>query len=1101
MKILRILTVLLFWLCAALNAQMTDASLSGIVTDSQAAIVPAAQVVVLNETTGVRSTAQTNEAGFYSLRPLAIGRYTLQVTRPGFRVHSRTGVVLTTGQSMEMNVTLEVGSVTESVTVEERSSLLETRTSDAGQLVEAKTIEDMPLGDRRAMNLVEITGAAVFVGYEGGGKPNFSLAGGRSQSQMMFIDGGTGQNMRLGIGQMDIDPPVETLSEVKILANGFSAEFGGSASGVVIANTKSGTNRIRGSLFEYFRNQVLDAPNFFSPIVNGEKSKPALRYNVFGGTVGGPVIRDRTFYFAAFEGSRRRDGSVRTLTVPSALQRAGDFSQTFNARGLMLIYDPLTGTTSGTSVKRQPFPKNVISADRFDKVTLGLVPFYPTPNRPADDVTGANNFRANDVNALTRDNWLAKLDHNLTAKDRLYGRYMSNTDDQARSSIYPVPAADTVNQGDNWQSNLNGSWTRIVSPSLINEVRGTYTRRRAISFSRGYGENWPSKLGFQNVSDDAFPNIVPAGFASLGSSSQERRQTPIEQFQIVDNASWVRGRNTMKFGGEIRPSMNHEIFRPYASGRYAFSRGLTGLPGNSQTGNGFATMLLGTPNDVQVRETEPLDRMSWYGAAFAQMDWNPRAGLTLNLGLRWEVDTPLHDLNNKVNGFDATRINPVSGTLGVVRFAGIDGFRERPYNIDLNNFGPRIGFAWQPDGMPKVVVRGAWGVFFAHPFDRAVANAASLGYEISANLNILDNVLVPPYYLDTGLPLPPPTKPPLNDSFGAVPLGSAATHTITVFEENRRTGYSMQHNLRVQYELPGGTLMEAGYLGNLSRKLAASNLSLNQILPSLVLPTANQRNRPYPQFSNVQLLGPSLGVSNYHAAMVKVEKRFARGFNILSTYTWAKFLDNCDSAGGSLGDEGNSFSNLYNRRPDYGPSENDIRNRFTLSSVWRLPFGRGRNWLSSGPLSALAGGWGVGVVMMLQSGPPMTVTTQTNTTFAYSSGPQRADILRNPNLPADARSVGRWFDTSAFVQPATNMFGNQGVGQVRSGGVVNLNLSAIRTFRIRERYALQFRGEFFNAPNHPNFGNPGRVFEGPGFGVISSARAGRQVQLGLRLAF
>ncbi|MCU0247306.1 MAG: hypothetical protein MUC42_12070, partial [Bryobacter sp.] len=772
-----------------------------------------------------------------------------------------------------------------------------------------------------------------------------------------------------------------------------------------------------------------------------------------------------------------------------------------NARGLAVIYDPYTGYQEGTSTRRLAFPGNVIPAARFDKVSANLIQFYPMENRPPDDQTGANNYRANDVGALTRDNLLFKVDHNIGSKNKVYGRFMSNTDDRVYTSVYPQPAADTNNMNDYWQSNTNGSWTRIISPTLINEVRGTYTRRKAITVSRGYGEGWPSKLGFTNVSDDAFPNISAAGFAALGSSTQERNQNPIEQYQFVNNTSWVRGRNTIKFGVEVRPSLNFEIFRPYASGRYVFNRGFTGLPSNTQTGNGFASLLLGTPSNVEVRETEPLDRQSWYLGWFVQTDWTLRPGLTVNLGMRWEGDTPLHDMNNAFNGFDGTRTNPVSGTLGVVRFGGVDGFRDRPYEFDGNNFGPRVGFAWQPQRRQRMVIRGAWGVFFAHPFDRAVANAASLGFEKSANLVIQDNTLTVPYTLAGGLPLPPPTKPPLNDSFGSVPLGSPATHAITFFEENRRTGYSMQYNLRIQHELPGGALMEIGYLGNLSRKLAASNLGLNQIHPDLAQPSANQRNRPYPQYSNVQLLSPALGVSSYHAGMVKVEKRFSRGFNILSTYTWSKFLDNCDSAGGSLGDEGNSFSNYYNRRMDWGPSENDIRHRMTLSSVWQLPFGRGRRWMARHPLTPVVGGWSLGTVMILQSGAPMTIATQTNTTFMYSAGPQRADVSRNPNLPNGERTLNRWFDTDAFSQPGTNMFGNQGVGLVRADGVINMNLSIIRTFRIQERTQLQFRGELFNAPNHPNFGTPGRVFEGPGFGVVSSARPGRQVQLGLRLTY
>jgi len=285
-----------------LFGQSTGASLSGTVVDPLGAAVPVALVTAVNAQTGVRLSAMTNPAGFYSLRPLAIGKYMVEIEKAGFRRERYNDVELTTGQAGELNTRLEVGSTSESVTVTERPSLRDTRSSEGSQLIEAKTIEDMPLGDRRAMNLIEITGAAVFVGYESGGKPNFSLAGGRTQSQMFLIDGGSGQNMRLGVGQIDTDPPVESLQEVKVLSNGYAAEFGGSAGGLVIANTKSGTNKIKGSLFEYLRNQVLDAPNFFSPIVDGAKQKPSLRYNVFGGTVGGPIVKNRTFIFSPMKG-------------------------------------------------------------------------------------------------------------------------------------------------------------------------------------------------------------------------------------------------------------------------------------------------------------------------------------------------------------------------------------------------------------------------------------------------------------------------------------------------------------------------------------------------------------------------------------------------------------------------------------------------------------------------------------------------------------------------------------------------------------------------------------------------------------------------------
>ncbi len=945
---------LLLLLCAGLVwAQSPQGSISGVVSDPQGAVIPGVEVVATAAATGVKMATRTNEAGFYSLRPVPIGDYVLSANLEGFRRHVREGINITTGQSLELNITLEIGAVAETVTVTARTSMLETRSSEASQLVESQTIEDMPLGDRRAMNLIEITGAAVFVDYDDGSKPNFSLAGGRTQSQGFFIDGGTGQNMRLGIGQIDTDPPVESLQEVKVMANAFSAEYGGSAGGVVIANTKSGTNQIRGSLFEYLRNQALDAPNFFSPIVDGKKTKPALRYNVFGGTVGGPIRKDRTFYFFSYEGSRRRNGSIRTLTVPTQLQKQGDFSQTYNARRILVqMYDPATSRTTETGgVTRDPFPLNRIPAARMDPVALKVLPLYPVSNRAADDIAGANNFRANDVTALTRDNYIVKVDHNLNSYNKITARYLYNSDNTDGVSVFPNRAADTATDSRRHQQYWYGTWTHIFSPAILHEFRFTYGRRINHQYSRGMGQNWPSKLGLKGVPEDAFPRFAAAGFTALGASTQERRQFPIQQYHILSHTSWVRSRHSIKFGVEIRPSMNYEIFRPTISGDMTFSRGFTGLPGNVNTGSGLATLLLGVPTNFQQRETPLLDRRTWYLGGFFQNDWTVRDGLTLNVGVRWEVDTPIKDLNNRLNGFDMEAINPVSGTPGVVKFAGVDGYRTQMYDPDWNNFGPRFGFAWRPFGRQRTVLRGGYGIFYAHPFDRAVANVATLGFERSSALVLLDNNLGIPYTMGGGLPIPPLQEQVRDDSFGAVRVGAAPVQAVTFFETNRHTGYSQQFNLQIQQEMPGRILAEIGYLGNLSRKLASDNLSINQIPPWILGPGFTGRQyRPYPQFTNVSLLAPSLGVSSYHAGIVKAQKRFSRGFNLLTTYTWSKFLDNCSGGGATLGDEGSTYSDFYNRRADWGPSENDIRHRWTFSSVYQLPFGKRRAYLRNHPL-------------------------------------------------------------------------------------------------------------------------------------------------------
>jgi len=1095
-----------------LLAQSPTATITGIVRDPQASVIPGVVVTATSLATQQKTTYTTNEDGLFSLRQLPIGQYVVEAERQGFRRFVRQGLVLTTGQSLELDIQLDVGAVSESITVSGTATILETRSSDVAQLVEAKAVEDLPLGDRRSLNLIQMTGAAVFIGYDSGQKPNFSLAGSRQQSQMFWIDGGTGQNMRLGVGQVDLDPPVETVAEVKIMANSYAAEYGGSNGGVIVATTKSGTNEFHGALFEYIRNDKLDAPNFFAAIQDGKKQKAPLRYNVFGATIGGPVLfpklyngKDKTFFYFAYEGSRRRDGAIRTLTVPTAAQRAGDFSTTTNAAGAVLpVYDPDTTQNVGGRFTRTQFPGNRIPTSRIDPVAAKIAAFYPLPNRAPDSLAGANNFRANFVNGLTRNNFTAKIDHNIGSKDRISGRYLYNSDDTSLTSVFPDPAADTNGIALRHQNYFYGSWTRTVSASVVNDFRMTYSDRINHAQALGLGQPWATTLGIRGVPDGSFPEITAAGFTALGSSAQERRQFPITQYQVVNNLSWIRGKHSFKFGGEMRPSMNYEVNRPTAAGSFGFSLLGTGQPGVATSGNGLATMLLGFVTGFSSRETEVLDRYSWYLAGFAQDDWNVTRNLTLNIGVRWETDTPMTDRNTRGNSFDTTQINPVSGTPGVVKFLGVSGWRKSLYSGDWNNFGPRFGFAWKPGGSSSSVLRGAYGVAYAHPFDAGVPAAASLGYEKSAVLNTPDNGITAPFLLRNGVNVSLQT-PTLEDGFGAVRVGQQPTTAVTFFETDRRTGYSHMFNLGYQREMGKGILAEVSFLGNLSHKLPSGNITLNQVTPERLAQvvalgrTPAQADRPYPQFSNVAIQGPTFGDSRYYAGVLRVERRFANGFSLLGTYTWARAFNNYTD-GGSLGaDVG--FSNFYNRRADWGPTGNDVRHRLTMTSVYEIPVGKGRKYLSDNWLGAIVGNWSLGGLLTVQSGEPFTVNTQVNNTFVNSAGGQRADVLRDPNLPNSEKTLSRWFDTGAFAQPAQFNFGNQGVNILRADGTVNLDMSILRNFPIRDTMKVQFRGEFFNIGNHPNFGSPGATLNGPGFGIVSGAGHGRRIQIGARFVY
>lgn len=1092
-----------------LFCQSQMATINGVITDTSGSAIPGAQVSASNAATGLRVSAQTNASGYFLLRDLPIGSYVVTIEQQGFRSHQRDNLTLTTGQALTLDVRLEVGSLTETVFVSDEAPLLETRTSDTSQLVESRSVQDMPLGDRRTMNIIGLTGAAVFVNYDTGGKPNFSLAGGRTQSQNFYMDGGTIQNMRLGVGQVDTDPPVETVAEVKVLQNNYAAEFGGSAGGVIVATTKSGTNQIRGSLYEYLRNDKLDAANFFAPFEGGQKVRPPLRYNIFGGTVGGPVFipkfydgRNKSFFFFSYEGSRRIEGFSTQLTVPTMLQRGGDFSQTVAANGnLIPIFDPESNQIIGGATRRTQYANNIIPQSRIDRVGAAFLPFYPVPNRAPSNIAGANNYATNYSQILTRDAFLVKGDHTFTDKDRVSFRYMYNSDNLDFTPILADIAAENNVQALRHQNFYYGTYTRVISPSTINELRFTFGDRINHTKSYGLGGGWPTRLGLNGVPDDAFPRMNVTGVAALGAANHERQQFPIRQYQWIDNISFNFGRHAVKAGFEFRRSVNQETNRPAVSGAFTFSPLSTGQPGTANTGFGVASLLAGAPLNFNARETEYLDRYSDYIAWFIQDEWSATRTLTLNYGVRWETDTPITDRNQRMNGMDLSAINPVSGTPGVVRFMGVNGFRTRPYDTDWNNFGPRFGFAWRPLGSDKTVVRGGMGVFFAHPFDAGAPASATLGFEQSAAINSPDNGITAPFFLRSGVPGYSLDSPVLDDSFGSVPAGVNPVQAISAYEENRRTGYSMQWNFTLQRQLPKNVMVEAGYLANASRKLASSTMSINQVLPELLTPTSNFRNRPYPQFSNVSILLPSLGVSNYHAMLLRAEKRFSGGWNFLSTYTWSKFLNNTNEGGAVLGATGGTYSNYYNRAADYGYSENDIPHRVTLSSVYELPFGRGKRWMTDNPLRHAFGNWSLGGIASWQSAPAFTVTTQVNTVFS-AIGALRADVSRNPNLGSGDRSLEHWFDTDAFSQPAAAVFGNQGVNTLRGDSFLKLDMSVLRNFPLPgEGRILQFRAEFLNLPNHANFGIPGRVFGAPGFGVVNSAAPPRSIQLGLRMTF
>ncbi len=921
-------------------------------------------------------------------------------------------------------------------------------------------------------------------------RPRVSIGGGRADQQQWLLDGVNSSNIALEVPQALFNPPVEAVQEIRIQQSAYSAEFGNSSSGVVAMTTRSGTNRFSGLLYENLRNDKLDARNFFAD------SKPPLRWNVFGGALGGPVIKNRTFFFSHVEFQRQRIGVVRNLTVPDERQRSGDFSQTTNTAGaLTRVYDPDTYVAS-TRV-RTPFPNNVIPASRFDPVGAKIAALFPAATRSPTNLAGANNFNRNAVSALNITTWTSKGDHIFNDRDRMTVRYVLHDFPTFVTPAYDEPAADpnasnTVRRA----HSLLFNETHTFSASMLNDVRFNWQPRSFHPTTISIDQGWPTKLGLKGVSDRAFPRINTTAYAPLGSTAQERVQVPIHDTDFIDTLSIYRGKHALKVGGEIRLARNVDDLNSFMSGQFTFAIQPTANPAASaNTGNGIASLLLGFPTSANVLDSDLLDRRAKYFALFVQDDWKVTQNLTLNIGVRWESHTPKFDANNRMNGFDPVAVNPVSGTPGVVTFAGKNGLGSQLYGGDWNNFMPRIGIAWKPKGRPGTVIRAGSGVFYQVPLPGSNNNSA--GFAAQANYTSPDNGITAPFYLKDGFP-GGLTSPDLGPAYGAVRVGQAAALAFDFVEPVRRLGYTMQWNFSVQQDVGHNSIVEVSYLGTVGHKLNGPNTNINQVRPELMGAGNAQSRRPFPQFGNISAVAPMWGNSSYHGVNLKFEKRFSEGLNLLANYTFSKFIDDVPSAqeiGVTPG-----IQNYYDRRSEKALSGNDVRNRLAFSSVYELPWGKGRRYLNQGPVAVLAGGWNVGAILTLQQGSPFGLTTQVNTLNAFSGG-QRVNVLRDPALPSGDRRVERYFDTTAVVAPPQFTFGNASRSLLTGPGLANLNLSLLKNFKFFENWNLQFRLEAFNSLNHANFEEPGSALGSPNFGVISVAQAARSMQLGLKLTF
>jgi hypothetical protein len=1084
-------SVLAIWLCAfpaAAFAQQETATIAGTVTDSTGAVVPHAVVIVTNVQTGIAVRTTATDAGTYLVPSLRPGDYSVAVEGKGFQKTVRTGVTLQVAQVARIDVTLQTGGVTEAVEVVGATPLLDTLTSSRGSVIDQKKIVELPLNGRD-YNQLALLSPGVLPGTPRLASVNFkgvlNVNGNRTFNNVFLLDGVDnisysnsfrGENVQL------VQPSVEALQEFKIQTNAYSAEFGRSSGAVVNATIKSGTNTVRGSVYEFLRNDRLDANNFFSNALGAPK--PKRERNQFGAAAGGPLVKNRTFWFGDYEGNRDLEGVPRVRQVPTAAEKAGLFSSA--------VADPFA---SG----RPEFSRNaqgqwVIPRERWDPVGAAIVAMIPDPN-----VANSTIYASTPVTDTRTDQFDVRLDHLISPNLTLFGRY-SFVD---TLTYRPAPLEglaegsfnDAFGANDMRSQGLAIGLTWTVSPRLVGDIRFGYSHGDYYTTPPNYGVDGPAAIGLRNVpSDPAITGGVPKvniqGFDAVG------RHTSTPQFQTPRawnpraTFSLNRGAHFIKFGGEFLHVQTRINDLNATIGRMNFE--------NRFTNRAVGDLLLGLPSQLALTSYTVMDQGQDMQFYFVQDDYRVSSKLTANVGVRYEYATPPLERDNQFANFD-----PATGTM--IFATDGDIFDRALIHPDRNNFAPRVGFAYTP--VSRWVVRGGYGVFYTHTVRQG--REGLLGFN-------------PPYLVDnllqtgvTGAAAVASAAPfRLVDGYPSGlldPTTLAPTISRRAQDAHQRTPYIQQYNVGVQYELMPDVVLDVAYVGNKGTKLNGFR-NLNQ---RAVITNADGSQsagaRPYPAFGDIQWMENRVD-SSYNSLQLRLEKRFTHGLTANVSYTLGEALsgapDHISTSGGGAGIDTGVFREPQdgnNLRAEYGPSEFDVRHRFVASYIWELPFGRGRRWGNGWgrAMDLVLGGWQVTGINVLQSGLALTATLS-GANVVNLGGERRArpNLVGDPELPESERTLARWFNTDAFAAfTVPQAFGNAGVGIMRGPGVANFDFTFAKNFQVTDRRYFQFRTEVFNAFNHPNFGPPNIARDSSGFGQILSAAPARIIQFGVKFYF
>jgi len=1089
---LRALLVATAFLCIALAgfAQSTNSSdLRGTVTDSTGAVIPGAKVTILNSETGVTTELTTNDAGIYDAVSIRPGKYKITFSKEGFGKLVREEVTLDVGV-LSIDAQLTVGASQQQIEVTAEAPLLKTDTPEQSETLRTQVMAQLPNIGQDWQNFEK-----VLPGFQNANNANgaMSINGNMPNYFNIMADGGSvmlphSDNFDVAI--------FETVQEVQIQTSTFSAQYG--IGGAVFNQiSKGGTNQWHGAAYEYLRNNFFNSRNTFSPSVS------LSRWDNFGASIGGPTIKNKMFFYFNVDKVINNGGSYPFSSFPTALARAGNFSDTGSNKLTSyqnLIYDPLTTVSTGPSAfSRTPFPNNTIPTSRFSPVAVAAESLWPTPNLGVPNQV-SNNYQTFVPSVSPFLKFFGRIDYNISDSNRLT---FSITERDNPGIGYSSNCPSGCNPFDIDSRNIQVSDVWTLKPTIVNEFRMAYTRQGNWYTPQSFGEGYPSKLGINYAVADVLPSLSvsgPVGGTSIGPGTNAIYAE--DSLQPSDVVTLIKGKHILHFGGELLDFRDNST--PWGNINAAsltFSGAFTRSGYNvTSSGLGYADFLLGAVANWSAGYTPITGARQKDPQVFAQDDFKVLPNLTVNLGLRFERQAGWHEVANRLGGFDPTLQNPLSGNLGAMWFASANGRQNEMEGVNV--WLPRVGFAWSPAA--KWSVRGGFGIY-SLPWSIDTYSGGEMGFGTLSSGSISNtDQMTPLFYAQSN-------APPIFVQNGCVPGTGCyvlASHDpsgyngqgVNFVPRHIPVGKNYEWSFSAQREFGSGMVVELAYVGNHGSGLPYP-VNINQIPQASLGLLPVQNYRPYPQYSAIN--GNYFDAySNYDSMQLSFQKRFAHGFSLNTNYVWSKMLSNYDSSGWGSRNGTNTIQNSYARNTTYSLSNFDVPQNWKGSVVYALPFGKGQKFLNSGGIAdAFLGGWQVSSLFLYQSGNVFTAQMNSNNTNSQANSQYPNVVPGVPLYPAN-KTAAEWFNPAAFSAPAQYTYGNAGRNILRGPRYSDVDFSAAKTVRIMERAQIQFRFDATNALNHTSLGIPNSSIGGSTVGQITGAQlSGRTLQLGARLSF